>query len=62
MENINKKKDEELLMMGLLGTFDRSKKKGDSKKSNYNIAFDIFMILITAGLWIFWIIYRSTKK
>lgn len=61
MENINKKKDEELLIMGLLGTFDRTKKKNDVKKSKYNIGLDLFMILITAGLWIFWIIYRSKK-
>ena len=54
-------KDDELLMEGLLGVYDRTSKDHTNNKLNYNIWLDLFLIIITCGLWIFRVIYRNKK-
>jgi len=62
MSNKEELKDDELLMSGILGVFDKKNKESKFEKKSYNIWFDLFMIIITAGLWIFWVIYRTIKN
>ena len=54
-------KDEDLLV-GLVGVYDRNKKENaNNTKPSYNIWLDLFLIIITCGLWIFRVLYRNRK-